>query len=321
MREFEVISGIRRGNASLGESVLVPPGDDLGAISLPDGGGVVLAGVDQVIEGVHLPPDAVPERFAWKVAARSLSDVAAMAARPVGMIVAASLSPAIDAEWAMRFSHELRRISALHHCPVIGGDIAVLPSADSPMVFSATVLAAPDAEVSGRMVLRSGARPGDLVCVTGSFGCSLDSDGAGHHEAFMPRIDVALGLHRLLEDRLTSMIDVSDGLGSELLHLSRESCVRIVVDEARIPRRSGAGIDQALFDGEDYELCFTVSGDSNPPSLMEDVPVTVIGMVESGSGVHLSDGLTTRPVDASGWEHRSDVAEGECGSDSKGDSL
>lgn len=320
MREFDVIDRIRKGNSNLSASVIVPPGDDLGALRLPDGGGVVLVGVDQVISGVHLSHDASPERYAWKVAARSLSDVAAMAACPVGMVVAAALSPRIGTEWTTRFSSELQRIGTLFDCPLIGGDIAVLPSQEAPMVFSSTVLAAPDSKVSNRMVLRDGAKPGDAVCVSGTFGRSLAADGTGHHLDFTPRIDVGLGLHRALRDELTSMIDVSDGLGSELAHLARESHVRIVIDAARIPRRDEASIDQALGDGEDYELCFTVSDASRLPRSMAEIPLTVIGTVEQGVGVFLSDGVGRTPFEPSGWEHRGVRNEEAERSESKGTS-
>ena len=318
MREFDVIDRIRKGNSNLPTSVIVPPGDDLGALRLPDGGGVVLAGVDQVIGGVHLAHAASPEQYAWKVAARSLSDVAAMAACPVGMVVAAALSPRIGTEWTTRFSSELQRMGTRFDCPLIGGDIAVLPSEEAPMVFSSTVLAAPDSKVSNRMVLRDGARPGDAVCVSGAFGRSLAADGTGHHLEFTPRIDVGVGLHRALQDGLTSMIDVSDGLGSELAHLARESHVRIVVDAARIPRRDDASIDQALSDGEDYELCFTVSDASRLPHSMAEVPLTVIGTVEQGDGVVLSDGDTQIPIESSGWEHRGEQAGDSDQTESKG---
>ena len=304
MREFDVIDRIREANAGLSDSVVVPPGDDLGALQLPEGAGVVLAGVDQVISGVHLSHDASPERFAWKVAARSLSDVAAMAACPVGMVVAAALAPGTEIEWTARFSKELQDIGSRFDCPLIGGDIAVLPGPDSAMVFSSTVLATPDPRAAGRLVLRDGARPGDTVCVSGTFGRSLDADGGGHHQEFIPRIDVALGLHRHLGESLTSMIDVSDGLSSELGHLARESKTSLVVDGGLVPRRLDADIDQALHDGEDYELCFTVSDPSRLPQSVAGVPLRAIGFVEDGGGVFLSDGSSRTPLVASGWEHR-----------------
>ena len=304
MREFDVITRIRQENTGLGDSVVIPPGDDLGAVRLCESGGVVLAGVDQVIAGVHLAETATPERFAWKVAARSLSDVAAMAACPAGMVVAAALSPAIETEWATRFSSELQRIGHMFECPLIGGDIAVLPTVGDSMVFSSTVLATPDPQVGHRLVLRSGARPGDLVCVSGEFGGSLDSDGAGHHQEFIPRIDVARKLHRSLGSELTSMIDVSDGLSSELSHLSRESMVRIVIHGDRVPRRHDSNLKQALCDGEDYELCFTVSSTVDLPASIAEVPLTVIGTVEQGEGVLLKANGVEAPLAASGWEHQ-----------------
>ncbi len=317
MREFEVIRRIRQENPSLGDRVEVPPGDDLGAVRLAESGGVVLAGVDQVIAGVHLADSAAPERFAWKVAARSLSDVAAMAACPAGMVVAAALSPDIETEWANRFASELQRIGSMFECPLIGGDIAVLPAVGDSMVFSSTVLATPDPEAGHRLVLRSEARPGDLVCVSGEFGASLDSDGGGHHQEFMPRIDVARSLHRSLGNCLTSMIDVSDGLSSELSHLSRESKVRIVIEGERIPRRHDSKLEQALCDGEDYELCFTVSATAELPACIAEVPLTVIGRVEQGEGVFLDSSGDQAPLEASGWEHQTRPAARDS-SDSEG---
>ena len=320
MREFEVIRRIRQQNGALADSVVVPPGDDLGAVRLPGSGGVVLAGVDQVIAGVHLAVGAPPERYAWKVVARSLSDVAAMAACPTGMVVAAALSPETTTEWSTRFSAELQRMGARFECPLIGGDIAVLPAASELMVLSSTVLATPDPKAGNRLVLRSEASPGDLVCVSGAFGGSFDSDGGGHHQSFVPRIDVAQAIHRSIGSELTSMIDVSDGLSSELWHLSRESQVRIVIDADRVPRRNDSDLAQALGDGEDYELCFTISASSSLPASIADVPLTVIGSVEAGEGVLLEMDGAQAPLSPSGWEHQTQASPFD-GEDMKGDVL
>ena len=303
MREFELIDHVRAFNPTLGDAVVLPPGDDLGGLRLI-GGNLVLAGVDQVLGGVHLPADAAPERYARKVIRRSLSDVAAMAGIPAGALVTAALPVGLPEQWGSRFADELNAEGARFRCPVFGGDVASFASGETVPLVTATVLATPDPEAQERVLRRSGARPGDQVMVSGEFGASLQPDGSGHHESFHPRIEFALALHRLLGNSLHCMIDVSDGLLADARHLARESKARFELSLEHVPRRKGASALGALSDGEDYELCFTVpQGVELPPELL-GIPVTQIGTVQPGQGVVVMDEGIELDVPDGGWEHR-----------------
>lgn len=304
MNEFDLINHVRSLNATLGSRVVLPPGDDLGGLGF-DSGVVVLAGVDQVIGGVHLPVEASPERYARKVLCRSLSDVAAMAALPSGALVTAAMPVGLPEDWGRRFADALNREAALYDCPVFGGDVAAFStSTNAPPLVTATVLASPDHMMKGRFLTRSGARPGDAIWVSGSLGGSLRSDGSGHHESFEPRIGLGLAIHRLIGDSLHSMIDISDGLVSDVAHLASESGVKMILETESLPRRDAATVAEALSDGEDYELCFTTDPSVNLPDHLEEIALARIGSVQSGSGVLvLEDGVDVASS-SKGWEHR-----------------
>ena len=303
VREFSLIEHVRSFNKTLGESVALPPGDDLGAIRTNDEG-LLLAGVDQVLGGVHLPVGAAPERYARKVLRRSLSDVAAMAAIPTGALVTAALPSGLPEDWGARFADALNQESLRWSCPIFGGDVASFGAHSAVPLVTATVLATPDSQAQERIVCRSGARLGDRVVVTGSFGGSLQPDGSGHHESFEPRIDCALALHRLLGESLHCMIDVSDGLLADVGHLACESQLRFELSVEQVPRRDGASAICALTDGEDYELCFTVPREVDLPSEILNTPVTVVGTVGSGQGVVATEHGTEITVPDTGWEHQ-----------------
>ena len=304
MREFELIEAIRRSNPDLGPSVIVPPGDDLGMVRLPEGT-ELLAGVDQVVAGVHLAADAPPGAYGRKVVNRSLSDVAAMACIPVGALVTAVLPTELmsDDEWSLAFAKAAREAALAFDVPLFGGDVATFPMGAGAFTASATVLAVPDGEVGGRVVLRNGASPGDRLYVSGRFGCSLDADGGGHHLDFVPRVELARRLHAELGDALTAMIDVSDGLASEIGHLAAESEVSISLDAGAVPRRHGADAIRALSDGEDYELCFTVGPGGVVPSELDGVLLTRVGEVDVGGGVVMHEDGRPVALDRTGWEH------------------
>ena len=304
MREFEIIESIRTANAALGTTVVIPPGDDLGMIEIADGVSV-LSGVDQLVGGVHLAADAPAEDHGRKVVNRSLSDVAAMAAVPVGFILSATLPRELmtNEGWAERFADAAREASSRFDAPVFGGDVATHGRTGGVFVASATVLAVPDPHAGGRVVLRGGAQVGDIVCVSGCFGGSLRPDGRGHHLDFLPRVEFALELHRTLGTRLHSMIDVSDGLAADAAHIGRESSVSVVLRAEDVPRRGSSTAVQALTDGEDYELCFTVSPDGSLPEALSGVPITPIGIIEAGDGMRITDEGVALVLERDGWEH------------------
>src|SRR5690606_8317993 len=175
------------------------------------------------------------------------SDVAAMAAVPVAALAAGVLPPDFGEELAMELFEIMRAVSAEFNCPLIGGDIAFHLSPEHPLTLSVTVIARP-IDAQHAPVLRSGARVGDGVFVTGVLGGSFMPDGSGHHLTFEPRILHALSLSRSLGTSLHSMIDVSDGLGRDVAHLAEMSGVQITLDAVRFPCRTGCTWKQALGD-------------------------------------------------------------------------
>ena len=255
MRETELLEHIYAANDELTPTVLIPPGDDMAA--LPFGDTSLLAAVDQLIDGRHVRLDRTPiELVGAKAIKRCVSDVAAMAARPVAALVAVTLPPGLDPAAARTLFDAVRHCAATYGCPLIGGDIAMHATRDAPLTLSVTVLAAPGPTPPVR---RGGARAGDGVYVTGQLGATLDDDGGGHHLHFVPRVREALALATTLGPRLHAMIDLSDGLARDGAHLANRD-VRLEIDADALPRRAGATVAGALGDGEDYELCLTAAG-------------------------------------------------------------
>lgn len=303
MREFDLLSQIIDDWTGPEDSVLIPPGDDLAMIRM--GGARLLVGVDQVVDGRHVDIARVPmDLVGRKAITRSLSDVAAMSARPVAVLVAATLPPDLGGDRARLLVDAMRSTALAHRCPLIGGDLAFHDEAASPLTCSVTVLAEP---ADHPPVTRAGAQPGDRVYVTGVLGGSIQPDALGHHLTFEPRIDEALALAASLGPRLHALIDLSDGLGRDASHIAARSGVQIRLDAAAIPARDGLDWRRALGDGEDYELCWTASGDV--PQTLEGLPVTMVGRVcaEPGHGeprVVVEEGGRVIDVTEMGWQHQ-----------------
>lgn len=289
MREFKVLERIFAANDALPDLVTIPPGDDMGAVRF--GGRELLVAVDQVADGVHVDLATMPlEKVGRKCVTRNLSDVAAMAAEPVGAVVAASLPRDFGEVRALELFEAMRRTAEHYHCPLIGGDLAIW---DHPLLVSVTVFAD---EAGIAPMQRSGAEPGDAVYVTGQLGNSLAS---GHHLDFEPRLAVARALAGDAATRPKCMIDLSDGLARDASHLCRGA----LIEADALPLREGADWRAAVGDGEDYELLFTASTDAMP-SMIGDVPITRVGTVTDGVDrvIHLPDG-TTQDLSTMGWEH------------------
>lgn len=333
MRELALLQHIYGANAGLPAHVSIPPGDDMGAITLGDQ--TVLVTVDQVADGVHVDLASAPLHLVGRKAInRNLSDVAAMAAKPIGAVVAGSLPRDFGEARANDLFDAMRATAESHGCPLIGGDLSVW---DHPLLLSVTVLAEP---AGIDPVLRRGARPGDIICVTGHLGGSLvpvafpAERGANarafytHHLSFEPRIDFARALAGDATTRPHSMIDLSDGLAKDLRHLLEPGGLAGELDVSSLPRSEAAHLaaeatgrpawQHALTDGEDYELCFTLSPDAAEAVTQRSrhgdglgVPITAIGRVtEVANGDEVgtitlrhADGRRER-FDALGWEHQ-----------------
>ena len=225
MRELDLLQHIYAANAALPAGVTIPPGDDMGAVTIGDA--QVLITVDQVADGVHFDLKNSPlEKIARKAITRNLSDVAAMGAVPVAAVVAGCLPRGFGEANANALGDHMRAVARGFGCPLIGGDISMW---DHPLLLSVTVLA----ETKGvDPLLRTGAREGDVICVTGALGGSLvtmpdetqprDSRGRReytHHLDFEPRLNVARALASSAELRPRCMIDLSDGLAQDLPRL------------------------------------------------------------------------------------------------------
>ena len=309
MRESVLLEHVRRAGVGSGDTVAIPPGDDAGGVWIGDR--LVLVTVDQLVEAVHFHAGTPLERVARKAVTRNLSDAAAMGARPCGAVAAALLPRSMSDDEARRLFDAMRGVAEGFACPLIGGDIA---AHDGPMVLSVTVFAEP---AGVEPVLRSTARVGDAVCVTGELGGSLLEDETGyvHHLDFTPRLDAARALCEDAATRPRAMIDLSDGLGADLPRICRASNVSAEIDLERLPVRGVAAADArvrgvepwraAVGDGEDYELLLCMAPD-RVPAEAAGVAVTRIGTIveRAERAVRWRLGGAAQDLgEASGWEH------------------
>lgn len=289
MREFELLNQIYAQSINLGESITIGPGDDMGELVV--GKDRLLVAVDQLVVGRHVTTDTAPELIGRKAIARCFSDVAAMAGSPIGSLMTACIPTGpsdYDETWAMNVFKGAREAAKQWGGPIFGGDIATCD--DAPPIFSVTAVATPPAAGA---VTRAGSQEGDYVCVTGTLG----NASASHHLSFTPRIKESQELLHDLQDHLHAMIDVSDGLGRDASHLASDER-QIVIETSSIPLRDGATIEQALCDGEDYELLFTTS------KLPTHELVTVIGKVVNrvSDSPSVTDEQGT-DLSSMGWQH------------------
>lgn len=291
MRELDLLEHMeRRAREYLGrfDQVLIGPGDDCAVVRSPSGDAMLLT-VDHVVEGRHVPrltrPASVEalEAMARKALARSLSDIAAMGGLPVAALATACFPEGFDHEDAQRLADALHRCGANWSCPVVGGDVSTFGGGESEVVvLTTTVLGA--AHQAGA-ILRSTARVGDTVYVTGAIGGAVSS---GRHMTFQPRLAEARELSEaLLGARPTAMIDISDGLGMDASRIGRASGVLLAIEAKWIPLSPGVSDwSEAVAEGEDYELLFTVPSDANVPTRLGSTPVTRIGRVEAAGDGH-----------------------------------
>ena len=224
-----------------GPGVLRGIGDDCAVLKGP-GRMLRLFASDMLVEGVHFTRKAPGSQVGWKALAVNVSDVAAMGGLPRQAVVSIGLPRATPVSFVDGLYRGLRRCAGAYGVDLVGGDTARAPA----VVVDVAILGEVEKE---RVVYRSGARPGDTLLVTGRLGGSLRS---GRHLRFRPRVKEARAL--TARAKLHAMMDLSDGLGSDLLKLCEASGVSAVLEKGRIPRNPGCSPDQALNDGEDFEL-------------------------------------------------------------------
>jgi len=298
--EFDLIAQLRAGFPP-SAGVRVGLGDDTAVLDWSRRGDTLVT-VDMLMEGVDFTwQSATPRLVGRKALAVNLSDIAAMAGRPVACVVAVSLPRQGGWELALELLAGIRELAAEFSVAVVGGDTNTW---DGPLVISVTVLGEP----TGRgPVLRSGARPGDRIFVTGPLGGSLQ----GHHLTFTPRVELAQQLHARFD--LHALIDLSDGLSADLGHILEESRVGGVLDAAGIPITAAAHaasrdslktpLEHALGDGEDFELVGTLPAEQ-AHALSESGLACCIGEIVDRPGLWLraADGRLD-PLAQLGWKH------------------
>ena len=303
MREFEFIEWIR-GQARLDEEVvLVGPGDDCAVVKV--GGEKLLITTDQVLDGVHFSITRHgPAAAGRKAAARNLSDIAAMAGEPLAMVATVAAPKGFSQNQAKRIYEGLRAAGDEFSCPLVGGDVAAWAEPGGKLQVSVTLLG----RAGGvEPVLRSGAAPGEAVCVTGQFGGAWRGR---RHLSFPPRIAAARALAGGFG--VTAMIDVSDGLAADLGHVVVASGVGAEVEAPAVPVHPDVAerddpLAAALFDGEDYELLFTLPAEA-ADRLIDEQPletrVSRIGTIVAGQGMTLLRGGKREVLHPGGWEHK-----------------
>ena len=225
--------------------VLVGVGDDC-AVLRGEGRGSLLFKTDAVVEGVHFSEKSPPALIGRKALARALSDIAAMGGWPLAAIITLGLPPDESPQRLAAIYRGMERTAREYGVHLVGGE-----TTRARQLFLNVALLG---ECRGvKPVLRSGANAGDLVFVTGRLG----STQARRHLTFSPRLPEG---QWLAKNRMaTAMMDLSDGLGADLPRLGRASMLGFDLDLESIPRARGASMEQALNDGEDYELLFTIS--------------------------------------------------------------
>jgi thiamine-monophosphate kinase len=287
--------------------VRLGPGDDAAVLSM--------AKIDQCAITVDLLTDHVdfelgevdPVRVGRKALAVNLSDLAAMASRPLAAVIALALPRKGGKELAVSLYEGMIPLAERYGVAIAGGDTN---SWDGPLALSITLLG----QVTARGPLRrGGARPGDRILVSGAFGGSI----LGKQFDFEPRINEALLLHERYE--LHAGIDVSDGLSTDLAHLGEESRCGAVLQLEKVPVSEAAQrlalkladgstpLDHALNDGEDFELILAVPANEAERMLADQplaVPLTAIGEFISAPGLWQQSGGGARaPLTPAGWEH------------------
>jgi thiamine-monophosphate kinase len=298
--EFDYIRWVR-GRAPADARVLVGPGDDCAVLA--GSTGPLLVTTDLLTDGVDFVlAEAGGRAVGRKAMGVNLSDIAAMAGRPTAAVVAVALPRNAGRGLAEELYHGLREVADRFGVAIVGGDTN---GWDGGLVVTVTVLG----EVVGRgPVLRSGAKPGDWLFVTGPCGGSI----LGRHLSPTPRVTEALALHAAVE--LHAMIDVSDGLAADLNHILEESgcgavltadAVPVHTDAVELSRRTGRRpLDHALGDGEDFELVFAVSA-ADGAKLLRTPPVP--GLTKIGecveNGLWLEELGRRVPLNPAGWVH------------------
>lgn len=308
MNEFELIARLTK-TLPTNESVVAGAGDDCAVLDLGVPDKLILFKTDAVVEGIHFTRETPPEKIGRKALARCLSDIAAMAGTPTAALVTIALPKNFDAEFVAKIYDGLNALAEKFGVAIVGGETTTNP--ERILISIALLGTVP----RGKQVLRSGAKAGDAIFVTGELGGSL----AGRHLEFEPRLTEARWLAEHFH--IHAMLDVSDGLAGDLRHILHASGVGAELLKSALPISRAAkqraketssakpAALAALTDGEDFELLFTVASKDAVKLLdawkkkFPKLKLSCVGKIVSGDGILIRDKHGAHPLTARGHEH------------------
>jgi thiamine-monophosphate kinase len=260
--------------------VEIGPGDDCALVRF--GQNLQLLKTDCVVEGIHFLPETPARAVGWKALCRVISDIAAMGGEPLDAVITVAISPDRELVWLTDLYAGLNQAAARYGVNLVGGETSRSPG---PVFVSVALTGKVEKE---RLVTRAGGKIGDRLYVTGRLGGSLQ----GKHLSFEPRLAESGWLTQNF--KLHAMMDLSDGLAGDLPRLAKASGAGFEIDFCALPKNEGCSEEQALTDGEDYELLFAVSYDDGPKleqgwrKAFPDLPITCIGRLTEQKGEMLS---------------------------------
>ncbi|USS40605.1 thiamine-phosphate kinase [Thermococcus aggregans] len=289
----------------------LPLGDDAGALNLGDEW--LIATNDMLVRSTDVPDIMTPEQVGFKVFTMNVSDVAAMGGKPIGFLFSLGVPKDTDMDYLEGVAEGIAEASEFYETPIISADT----NEACDLIIDGIALGK-----TKRLLTRSGAKPGDLVCVTGDIGRAL----AGL-KVYFEGIDIEEKTRKILYEKLlepkarvkegttlskyaNAAIDISDGMSKELHLIAEMSKVKIIIDTEKLPIREEVfevakllGLDPievALASGEEFELIFTI-----PEEHLNklDFDFAVIGRVEKGEGVYLRRNGKLEKMPILGWEH------------------
>lgn len=309
MNEFELINRLKS-SLPANSSVVAGAGDDCAVLDLGLPDRLLLFKTDAVVQGIHFTAETAPEQIGHKALGRCLSDIAAMGGTPNSALITLALPRDFDAGYVEKIYDGMNTLARQHDVSIAGGETTTNPER---LLISVALLGTVPRE---KCILRSGARVGDALFVTGELGGSI----TGKHLNFEPRLAEARWL--IEHFHIRAMIDLSDGLAGDLRHILHASHVGAELLASAIPISRSAKIASkaetaaktpllaALTDGEDFELLFAVASRDAVPLMdawkqkFPKLKLSCIGKITAGEGVTIRDkrgGIQT--LEAHGYVH------------------
>ena len=308
MNEFDLIARLTK-SLPTNENVLVGAGDDCAVLDFGLPEKLLLFKTDAIVEGIHFTKETPPEKIGRKALARNLSDIAAMAGTPTAALVTIALPKNFAAEFIAKIYDGMNALAEKFSVAIVGGETTTNPER---ILISIALLGT---VARGKQILRSGAKIGDAIFVTGELGGSL----VEKHLEFEPRLAEANWLAEHFS--IHAMIDLSDGLAGDLRHILKASGVGAELLKSAIPVSRGAKLASrkssstkpaftaALTDGEDFELLFTIAS-KNAVKLLDawkkkfpKLKLSCVGKIVAGDGILICDKSGSHKLNANGYVH------------------